>query len=97
MTGLTGFGELASVAALGAGLGSISTLENLLIQALSLEQWLRVKFPGQNLLTVTVLNQRKIGAAGLHQALHQQLMEPLPARVEHEGLAINLYYFSILA
>jgi hypothetical protein len=78
-------------------LGGISLVENLLTQALSLGQGLRAKLPGQNLLTVAVLDQRQIGATVLDQVLHQQTMETLAAGIENEGFAINLYHFSILA
>jgi hypothetical protein len=90
-------GGLVSVAVLPAGPGIISSIENLLIQAPRLEQRLGAKFPSQNLLTVAVLDKRKIGAAGLHQVLHQQAMETLAAGIENEGFAIYLYHFSILA
>ena len=79
-----------------ADLSAVSPIENLLIQALGLGQWLRAKLLGQNLLTVAVLGQRQIGAPILHQVFHQHIVRILPARIENQGFATNVYRLSIL-
>jgi len=73
------------------------SIKNLLIQTPGSGQRFHAKLPIQNLLEVAELGQSHFGVTALHQILHQQTMKALPAWIENQGLAANVYGFGVLA